>query len=431
MGNIFIAKVTKKLLALGSVKRFRASLFLQRVSLTLITKIVLLVISFGLGILIARYLGPEGKGVYAVAVSIAAIGTQFGNFGLHAANTYFITKDKSLLGRIIGNTFWLSLGGGFIITLIVLAILYFNLQLVAGVPFYLIIIASLAIPFSLLSLLGQNILLGMQRIKVFNGFEFGQALVNVIALTILLVLLKQGVFGVIMLSTLMVFFLSIAIFRYLYGIEKRTLNFDFGLFKQMARYGFKAYLAALFSFFVIRFDLLMVNYFLGNGETGVYSIAASAADIMYLIPISIGMILFPQVSKAMKGGWEFTRKVAWGTAGIMAAICILVGLIARPFITFFYGQVFAGAGIALLWLLPGIFTLSVNTIFMNFLAARGMPLIVVISPFIALAANVLLNLTFIPRFGINGAAMTSSIAYMMMLAVSLIYLGARSNVRTE
>ena len=91
----------------------------------------------------------------------------------------------------------------------------------------------------------------------------------------------------------------------------------------------------------------------------------------------------------------------------------------------------AGAATALLWLLPGIFALGVNTIFMNFLAARGMPIIVVISPLAALVLNVLLNLYFIPRFGIDGAAMTSSIAYSAMLGVTLIYLGVSHNVRRE
>ena len=203
------------------------------------------------------------------------------------------------------------------------------------------------------------------------------------------------------------------------------------LSKQMIRYGLKAYLAALFAFLVIRFDMLMVNYFLGAGDAGVYSVTASAADILYMLPVSIGMILFPKVTGMEQGGWEFTKKVAYGTAGIMAAICLIMALIAKPFITFFYGEPFAGAADALLWLLPGIFVLSVNTIFMNFFAARGMPKIVVISPLVALTMNVLLNLYFLPHFGINGASMTSSIAYFIMIIASLIYLKVNTDVRRQ
>lgn len=427
--NSAIQKVARKLLMVGLVQRLSASLFVRRVSLTFATRIATLVIGFGSGVITARYLGPEGRGILAVVMAVAAIGAQFGTFGLHASNTYFIVKDKSLLGKIIGNTLWLSLVGGAIISLIVLAILYFNKHLIAGIPLYLVAIALLVIPFGLLSMLGQNILLGIQRIRALNSFEFARALVGLLAVTVLLVLLGLGVLSVIVLSTVLSFLLSLVIFRYLRGIEKNRLAFDMSLFKQMARYGLKAYLAAIFAFLVIRFDMLMVNYFLGAGDAGVYSITANAADILYMLPMSIGMILFPQVSSMEQGGWEFTKRVAVGTAGIMVVICAVVALIARPFIIFFYGEPFIGSANALLWLLPGIFTLSINTILMNFFAARGMPIIAVISPFIALTVNILLNFYFIPYFGINGASMTSSIAYFIMLIVSLIYLRVSINVR--
>jgi Na+-driven multidrug efflux pump len=58
-----------------------------------------------------------------------------------------------------------------------------------------------------------------------------------------------------------------------------------------------------------------------------------------------------------------------------------------------------------------------------------LPVIVVFSPLIALAANVLLNLYFIPQFGIKGAAMVSSFSYLIMFVFSVIYLRVSANVR--
>jgi O-antigen/teichoic acid export membrane protein len=429
LSNRTLPKMLQRVLKLGLVKRFRASLFIQRVSLTLVTRIILLVLGFILSIITARYLGTEGRGIYAVTASIVAMGVQFGNLGLHSANTYFIARDKSLLGKIIANTLWVSIIGGFIIALIALGITYFNPDIVTGVPVFFLVVAVLGIPFSLLYLLGQNIVLGIQRIKVLNAFETAQAVINVVAIVVLLVLLKQGVFSLIVLSTVIAFICGVIIITYVQRIEKSSLAFNLELLKKTSRYGFKAYIAGLLAFLVIRFNILMVNYFLGSGEVGIYSIATSTADILYLLPASIGMILFPQISGMSEGGWAYSKKVAGVTAIIMAAICIVVALIARPFIAFFYGQDFASAADALLWLLPGVFVFSVNTIFMNFFAARGLPLIVVFSPLVALIANVLLNLYFIPHFGIEGAAMVSSISYLIMLVFSLIYLRVREDVR--
>jgi O-antigen/teichoic acid export membrane protein len=102
-------EILQQMLKFKLVKRVRVSLFIQRVSLTLTTRLVLLVMVLFLSIITARYLGPEGRGIYAVTASIVAMGVQFGNLGLHSANTYFITSDKSLLGKLIGNTLWVSI----------------------------------------------------------------------------------------------------------------------------------------------------------------------------------------------------------------------------------------------------------------------------------------------------------------------------------
>lgn len=423
IGNSVIAKVTEL------IQRYRYSTFVCSVSLTFSTKIAVLAIGFGSSIITARYLGTEGLGIYAVLMAIVAMGIQFGNFGLHGSNTYFVAKDRGLLAKIVGNTLWLSLVGGTAISLITLGIVYFNQNLIAGIPISLVVIALLAIPFGLLFMLGENILLGIQRIRAFNGFELAKSLVTFLAIVVLLVLLGLGVRSVIVAAAVLAILFGVVTLRYLQSIGGKASLWDISLFKQMASYGLKIYVAALFGFLVIRFDILMVNYFLGAGNTGVYSITAIIADILYMLPVAIGMILFPTVSSMKQGGWEFTKKVAWLTATAMAGICVIAALFARPFITFFYGEPFAGAAGALLWLLPGTFVLSVNTIFMNFFAARGMPVIAVISPLIALITNILLNIYFIPHFGINGASMTSSIAYFIMLIASLIYLKVSSSVR--
>jgi O-antigen/teichoic acid export membrane protein len=422
-------KLFRRLLKSGPVKRTRASLFIQRVSLTLITRLLILIVGFGLGIITARYLGAEGRGIFAVTTAIVAIGTQFGNLGLHSANTYFIAKDPSRLKTIITNTFWVSIVGGAIIAIISTGVLYFKPDLASGVPIKYIIVAVVSVPFTLMALLGQNILLGVQRIRVLNIFEFVHALVNVIVVVILLVLLKAGVLSLIAFTAIMTLLYAALVYWYLRRVERNRVGFDLGLLKQMASYGFKAYLASLFSFLVIRLNMLMVNSILGTDQAGIYSIATSAGDILLMIPASIGMILFPQVSGMGEGGWLYSKKVARATAIMMGAACIFVAIIARPFITLFYGQAFAPAANALLWLLPGVFVLSVNTIFNNFFAARGFPAIIVASPFIALVANILLNLHFLPHYGINGGAISSSISYTTMFIFSIIYLRTNADVR--
>src|SRR5207248_10742366 len=79
---------------------------------TYTTRILLIAIGFAMTVIISRTLGPSGRGLFAVAAAIGAIGIQFGNLGLHASNTYYVAKDRELLPVLIGNTLVVSFGIG-------------------------------------------------------------------------------------------------------------------------------------------------------------------------------------------------------------------------------------------------------------------------------------------------------------------------------
>jgi len=421
------AKVIKKAQKINFIQHLKTSVFFQQVSLTFGTRTFIFIIGFASSIITARYLGPEGKGILAVLMTITGIISQFGNFGFHAANTYFVAKDRGKLTKIIGNTLWLSLLGGSIISLITLGIFFINHNFLTNIPFYLILFALLAMPFNLLFMLGQNIFLGIQKIKVFNFLELTRQLTTFLIIAMLLVLLHQGVKAVVITNTVFAVIFSLLVLNVLQPIGGNVYYFDFNLFKKMIRYGIKAYLAALFAFLVIRFDMLMVNYYLGSNDAGVYSIAANIADILYMLPVSFGMILFPKVSGMKEGSWEFTKKVAWVTTLIMFFVCSFVALIAKPFIIFFYGNAFSGTIEALWWLLPGIFALSIETVIVQFLNSIGLPISVVFYWLIGFLINLLLNMIFIPNFGIIGASITSSISYILLF-ILILYKTLRINI---
>ncbi|MBI4744688.1 MAG: hypothetical protein HY776_07730 [Actinobacteria bacterium] len=243
------------------INRVKNSVFVRNVSLTIGTKLAIVIVSFFSSIITARYLGPKGRGILVVLMSFVAIGTQFGNFGLHSANTYFVAKKEELLPRIIGNTLWLSLGGGFLISIIMLIVLYFNPKFASGVPFLLIIISIVTIPFGLFFMLGENILIGVHQIKLFNFFEFINRILPFFVITLLLVFFGQKVEAVVVSIAILTILLTILLFERLRALTVKKISFDFFLLKEMLAYGIKAYLAALFSFLVIRFDMLMVNYY--------------------------------------------------------------------------------------------------------------------------------------------------------------------------
>jgi O-antigen/teichoic acid export membrane protein len=403
--------------------------FIKKIIETYLTQILSLAINFLSMILFSRLLGPEPRGILAAAMTLIAMGVQFGNMGLHASNAYYVAADRTLLSVIIGNTCIISLVLGSLISTFIYVLSLINPSFIP-INGTILLWASFLIPVALANLLFQNILLGIQEVRTYNKVE---VFVKFFAFFSILILLLIGIRSIPW--TLSVHFLvsSFSIY-YIWSKIRPLVNgkaaFSFPFFKKSIAYGFRAYLGAFFSFLVIRIDLLMVKHYLGFEETGYYSVASNIADMIIMFPALIGTLLFPKIVAISDPFEKFkiVKKTAFGVFLLMLVLCTGCAFTAKPIISTLLGPKFLPAASALLWLLPGLVSLSVNIVFMNYLASLGFPLIAILSPFFAASLNILLNTKLIPELGIIGASFASSICYSLMLATSLIYLSFRNRL---
>jgi O-antigen/teichoic acid export membrane protein len=185
----------------------------------------------------------------------------------------------------------------------------------------------------------------------------------------------------------------------------------------MLKYGFRVYFAILVSFLVIRLDLLLVNAFLGRAEAGLYSVAAALADGMFVLPMVIGLNLFPRVARG--DPTEASARVFRSIAVLYALLCLVTIPLAGPAINAFFGDRYADATSLYYWLLPGIFCLGMLTILSHHFAGRGYPVRAMAFWVFGLALNIVLNLAFLPGRGAWVAALTSSITYAVLLALHM------------
>lgn len=396
--------------------------FMKSVSISLTAKILSFVIAVPTSIIIARYLGPEGKGVFAVLTAILGVALQFGNLGFHSSSVYFSAKNKESIPSIAGILIVFGLIVGLIIGLAVLAVGALYPQAVLGdIPVLFLVVTLVVLPFAFIAQFMQNLLLGMNRIYEYNFVDVASKYVYFFAIVFLFYSLKQGILAFIIVSTILTIITNLS---YIYFIKMNTrisLKFDKRLFGDMLRYGFKAYISAFFAFLVIRSDMLLVNYYIGTEGAGLYSLAVNLTDWLLLVPATIAAMLFPKASSIGDARSALTKKVSRHTVVLMGGICLVAAIFAHPVITLAYGGAFKDSVAPFLFLLPGIFFLSLQTLYMQDFAARGMPPIVYISPALGFVVNIGLNLIMIPKYGILGASVTSSCAYFLMFTINFIY----------
>jgi len=166
---------------------------------------------------------------------------------------------------------------------------------------------------------------------------------------------------------------------------------------------------------VLRADLFMVQHMLGPEQAGYYSIASAMADYVSVLAFVVGTILLPKLSalKDVETKLRMTRKAAWGTAALLFPVLAASALLAKPAVRLLFGASFLPAAVAFILLMPGMLFLGINAVAVQFLNSIGYPKIVVIIWGICSIGNIGFNLWVIPRYGIGGASLVSSISYFL------------------
>ncbi len=380
----------------------------------------LLMIGFGLvgSVLTARLLGPEGRGYLGTFWAVAGVGVQFINFGLQSSNTYYIAKDKSILPQTMGNSLAVGLGLGAFTSLFAGLFFWIWPQL-SPLPTTLLILSLTAIPLGLTGMFLQNILLGLGDVRYFNLIELFGKILTVLVLGLLFWWHRVDVLSVSVLS------LGISLFTLVWywvksaGHLKGPLNISWDIFRDHLRYGFKAYVAAFFGFLLLRVDILMVQYISGPKETGYYSMSSTMADYLYLLPMTVGTILFPNLSSlpSKLEMWKRTKKVCGILTLVFIPGVLFSIILAKPIVLLLYGTAFEPAVFPYQILACAMIFYGINTVLSNFLAATGFPWFAVYVWIAALFVNVGLNLFLIPRYGPAGASWASLVGYFLVFVL--------------
>lgn len=395
---------------------------------------ILLVTGVIISILIARILGPTGKGIYAMTLLVPSMLLLLGEFGITMANVYFVGKKKIKRSALSCNSLIFGLINGVILVLIFLAIYPFIKDSVfKGVDSVYIYFILIIIPFSLTTQYLDGILVGLLKIKQACYITIIQTIINTVGVVvILLVLSGHTIMDILVFSMIMT--ISLFVFYMLY-IEKLTgfaKKFSWKSFKKCFNYGSKGYLANMFMFFNYRLDMFMVNFFMGITAVGYYSLSVGLAEMMWILSGTIGFVLFPSVSSInKKDAAELTAVTCRHSFFLTLILCIVAAFFGKYAIEIAYGKAFLPSYLPLLILLPGVLIISTATLTSSYLNGIGK---VIYSPIITstmLIINIILNILLIPIYGIVGAAIASSICYSYGGMLGVFFFLKNSDIRLK
>lgn len=395
-------------------------------------KVGVLVLGAATTVIVARSLGPVGRGSLASAFALMTLLIQLGTLGIVSANPYYAAREPHLLVRIAANSLWLAsvlgllmAGAGAAVKLVVPGAL-------ADVSWPEILLVMLAVPVALYSLFLRSLLLAEGRTVLYNGVEVGASALTVL---LLLTVLPMGGGGVLLALSLLIAPQAVALVVNLSAMRRhgRLLRpLDAALARRMIGYGARAYLITLAAYMLLNLDLLVVNGIQGARSAGQYSVAVALANALYLLPVSVSVNLFARVARGAAD-----RETSLTAFHLLAVgyliVCALAAVLAEPAVGLLFGAAYRPAVALFLWLLPGVYCLGLLNVIANHFAAHGMPwgLLLVWLP--GLAVNLTLDLTLLPDHGTYVASIASTAAYAIVLVLHMrlfsVDLGGWSRLR--
>jgi O-antigen/teichoic acid export membrane protein len=191
----------------------------------------------------------------------------------------------------------------------------------------------------------------------------------------------------------------------------RPSEFSVKFFGKSLRFGCQICLSSLAGFLIYRIDLAILAYMVSAEDLGLYLIAVALAEKLKLLPKSISGAFLPRLANELSDRQTQVPMVFRYTTIVSIVSMLAVGLIGVPAIIILFGKAYTGSILSFLFLLPGVACLGGATVLSSDSLTRNKPKYSVWIGYTMLAGNVVLNLIFIPKIGIAGAAIASSITY--------------------
>jgi len=399
--------------------------FVKNVIHTIGSKWITIAIGIIPVMLITRGLGPVGKGEYSLIISTIGVLMQLSTFGLQTSNTYHVSKGRSSLDALFTNSvFWIAVTA----TLTSLGFFLFNLLYPGDINMFkggyigFIVIGTFG---SLTNIISQNLNIGINNIKQVNVYTIGSKVLTLVLVLSLYFSKSITVRYALIIALLEFFVITFLCSRLLMrSMEKITWTVDKELLKKTISYGLKVYIISLMAFLVVRSDIYIVKYFLGNEAVGYYSTSVQLIDQLNMLAVVVATLLLPKLTSThdLKERHRLSKRSFKYLAILMFTMCTIGFFFSDFAIKLLFGVEFMPASITFKVLLPAVFFLALETSLAQYLAANGLPKSLIWAWIATFIINLILNVLFIPIYGTVGAAYASVISYFsIFIFVYIIY----------
>jgi len=371
-------------------------------------------------VIVTRFLGADSKGIYVFMAMIGAVILPIMLLGIGNGIQYYISKGVYQVKEAAISTYL----AGLVTSIAVGAFIFFLWQNSlfgetgnsATIDILLCFLISL--PFDSITYTSRFLLTGDSQFLLLNKLSIVNVVLSTIILGILVFSLSDKLFAaaiglnsvkiIIALTTL-----GIVIKKYqpVFGVNTKYL-------REIYDYGLKSWLGNIAGRANDSLDQLIIGAFVSPGNLGIYSVAYSVVNLLLIPSNAVSPVLFNEIGRAndLKKSAQLSAKVHKALFILVALMGIFLCACGYWLIMLMYGKEFIDAYIPMLILIPGMLFYAVSRrVLQKFLAANGYPLKTSTVQIVGAISGVGMYILLIPKYTIIGAAIGSTIAYLVSM----------------
>lgn len=312
-----------------------------------------------------------------------------------------------------------------------------SLILASILPFIMVVCqileANQLIPIIVLSALqgllttSQSLLLGKDRIQLFNLSEIIKSSVLLLALLIFFGSINAISFTSVMysygISYIIPFLITLIQLTPYFGTSNTQNDEHRSMIKSFFKYGFEIQVNNISHMINYRFCFYIIEKWKGKDALGIFSIALALCEVVWIIAKSIATFQYSKIVNSTDAEKQRILTIQSLQLSFVATVPPLLILIFLPnsVFTFVFGAEFQSIHHVLVSLAFGVIFLSIFTIINHYFSGIGKNKPNIIGSFIGNIVVIILCFAFIPFYGNFGAGLATSITYLVIL----IYIVAR------
>ncbi|MEK6875353.1 MAG: flippase [Nanoarchaeota archaeon] len=394
------------------------------------------ILTYTYRVIIARNFGPEIYGLFSISTMLFGWFVLFASFGfseglLRYIPWYIGKRDYKKINFIFKTSILISIVSG-----ILSGILLFFLAEYISISFFhnkeLIIflkVFSFLIPFFLLNSLFLSVLQSFGKINWYSFIvNIFQNIIKVFAI-ILLVIISFKTNAIIisyLLSIVFMFFLSYYVCRSsIPGLFERidiTTSEKKKSFLDFFSYSWPLLFSVAMAEIFFWIDSLLIGYFNGVVDVGLYNVAVPIVLFLMITPEIFLKLFFPIITREFSNNKKEVVKQLSQQVGkwiflLNLPLFLIMFIFPGIMINILFGSQYLSAFNALRILSIGGFISSLTWISYSLLSMAGKSKAIFWNILIASGINILLGIFFIPKYGINGAALSTTLSKFILAII--------------